>query len=124
MSDTLSHLAVLTRAYAYGVRASRTRSAVERVKTRYTDRAESARYLSEAQSRLDVDEPTTTAYMEVATLSTAMADNVAGIVSHSDALAVAAQGMEDEARTQHDRMADGNRTHTVQMAQPAFIQRT
>lgn len=121
VTESTNHLAVLARAFAYGARARTTRAAVERAKTRYEDRGQSARYLSEAQTRLDVDQATTTAYMEVFTLSTAMADNIGSIVSHSDALSVAAQGLDEEARSQHGRMADGNRTHNVQMAQPAFI---
>ncbi|WP_326768843.1 hypothetical protein OG978_33745 [Streptomyces sp. NBC_01591] len=115
--------AVLARAAAYGIRAARTKSAVERMKTRYEDRAASAKYLSEAMTRLDVDEPTTTAYMEVSTLGTAAAENVGSIVSASDALAVSADGLESETRAQHGRMADANRTHSVQMADRAFIER-
>lgn len=121
MSDYVNHLAVLARAFAYGVRAERTRSAVDRLKVRYEDRAESARYLSEGMTRLEVDEATTTAYMEVSNRSSAMADNIGQIVSHSDALAVAAQGLDEEARSQHGRMADANRTHSVQMASAEFI---
>lgn len=115
--------AVLARAAAYGIRAARTKAAVERMKTRYEDRAASARYLSEAMTRLDVDEPTTTAYMEVSTLGTAAAGNVGQIVSASDALAVSAEGLESETRAQHGRMQDANRTHTVQMADREFIKR-
>jgi hypothetical protein len=113
--------AVLARAAAYIIRANRTGTAVERMKTRYEDRAASARYLSEAMTRLDVDEPATTAYMEVSRLGTAAAGNVGSIVSAADDLSSAAQGLEAETRAQHGRMQDANRTHTVQMAQPAFI---
>lgn len=115
--------AVLARAAAYGIRAARTKAAVERMKTRYEDRAASARYLSEAMTRLDVDQPTTTAYMEVSTLGTAAAGNVGSIVSASDALAVSAGGLESETRAQHGRMQDANRTHHVQMADREFIKR-
>lgn len=120
----VSYAAVLARAAAYGVRATRTRSAVERLEARFTERADSARYLSEAMTVLNVDEPTTTAYMEVATLSNTMAGNVAGIASASDSLSTAAQGLDGETHAQHGRMADANRTHNVQMADPAFIQRS
>jgi hypothetical protein len=89
--STVTVAAVLARAGAYIIRAARTKSAVERMKERYEDRAASARYLSEAMTRLDVDEPTTTAYMEVSTLGTAAAGNVGSIVSAADALAVSAQ---------------------------------
>ncbi|MFB7548575.1 hypothetical protein [Streptomyces sp. NPDC056154] len=115
--------AVLARAGAYGVRAGNTRRAVERLQSRFQERADSARYLSEAMTKLSVDEPTTTAYMEVATLSDAMAANVAGIVSASDSLSTSAQGLDSETRAQHGRMADANRTHTVRMADRQFIQR-
>jgi hypothetical protein len=120
---TATYAAVLARAAAYSVRAARTRAAVERLQSRFEDRADSARYLSEAMTILHVDEPTTTAYMEIATLSTAMADNVGQIVSNSDALSNAAQGLDDETRSQHSRMADANRSHHVQMADSQFIQR-
>lgn len=113
--------AVLARAGAYIIRANRTKTAVERLKARYEDRAASALYLSEAMTRLDVDEPTTTAYMEVSRLGTAAAGNVGSIVSASDALSTSAQGLESETQAQHGRMQDANRTHSVQMAQPAFI---
>lgn len=116
--------AVLARAAAYGIRAGNTRRAVERLQARFQERADSARYLSEAMTKLDVDEPTTTAYMEVATLSDAMAANVAGIVSASDSLSASAEGLDSETRAQHGRMADANRTHTVQMADRSFIQRS
>jgi hypothetical protein len=119
----VSYTAVLARAAAYGIRARRTRQAVERMQERFEDRAASARYLSEAMTVLSVDAPTTTAYMEISTLSTAMAGNVAAIVSASDVLATAAQGLAGETEGQHGRMADANRTHTVQMAEPAFNQR-
>lgn len=115
--------AVLARAAAYIIRAGRTKAAVERMKTRYEDRAASARYLSEAMTKLDVDEPTTSAYMEVSTLGTAAAGNVGQIVSAADALAVSAEGLESETRAQHGRMQDANRTHNVQMADREFIKR-
>lgn len=120
---TITYAAVLARAAAYAVRASRTRAAVERLESRFDDRADSARYMADAMSKLNVDEPTTTAYTEIATLSNAMAGNVGHIVSASDALSVAAQGLDGETQAQHSRMADANRTHTVQMANPVFIQR-
>lgn len=113
--------AVYARASAYVIRAGRTKGAVERLKTRYEDRAASARYMSEAMTVLDVDDPTTTGYMEVSRLGTAAAGNVGTIVSASDSLTVNAQGLEAETRAQHGRMQDANRTHSVQMAQPAFI---
>jgi len=115
--------AVLTRAAAYIVRADRTKSAVERMKDRYEDRAASARYLADGMTKLNVDEPTTSAYMEVSTLGTAAAGNVGSIVSASDALAVSAQGLEAETQAQHGRMQDANRTHHVQMADREFIKR-
>jgi hypothetical protein len=113
--------AVLARAGAYIARAAVTKAAVERMKARYEDRADSARYLSEAMTRLDVDEPTTTAYMEVSRLGTAAADNVGSIVSASDSLSTNAQGLESETRAQHGRMQDANRTNPVQMADRQFI---
>ncbi|MGW1171676.1 hypothetical protein [Streptomyces sp. NPDC002550] len=119
----VTYAAVLARAAAYGIRAATTRRAVERLESRFKDRADSAQYLSEAMSVLHVDEPTTAAYMEIATLSNAMANNVAGIVSASDTLSAAAQGLESEAQAQHGRMAEANRTHNVQMADRQFIQR-
>lgn len=115
--------AVLARASAYGIRAARTKAGVERMKTRYEDRAASARYLSDSMTVLNVDTPTTTAYMEVSTLGTAAAENVGAIVSTSDALAVAAEGLGSETRAQHGRMQDANRTHSVQMADREFIKR-
>lgn len=115
--------AVFARAAAYGIRAARTKAAVERMKARYEERADSAKYLSEAMTKLKVDEPTTTAYMEVSTLGTAAAGNVGSIVSASDALTVSAQGLESETRAQHGRMQDANRTNPVQMADREFIQR-
>jgi hypothetical protein len=123
IGTTITYAAVMARAAAYGIRAARTRQAVERMKDRFDDRAASARYLSEAMTVLSVDEPTTTAYMEIATISTAMAGSVAAIVSASDALATAAQGLAGETEGQHGRMADANRTHSVQMAEPVFNQR-
>ncbi|MFE7958684.1 hypothetical protein [Streptomyces sp. NPDC057413] len=119
----VTYAAVLARAAAYGIRAATTRRAVERLESRFKDRADSAQYLSEAMSVLHVDEATTAAYMEIATLSNAMANNVAGIVSASDTLSAAAQGLEGEAHAQHGRMAEANRTHNVQMADRQFIQR-
>ncbi|MCQ8833756.1 hypothetical protein [Streptomyces malaysiensis] len=114
--------AILARATAYGVRAALTKRAVERLEKRYHDRADSARYLSEAMGKLKVDEPTTTAYMEVSTLSEAMAANVAGIVGRADSLQANAQGLSEATEAEHGRMRDANRTHTVQMAQAKFIQ--
>ncbi|MFB7764229.1 hypothetical protein [Streptomyces xiamenensis] len=122
-TTTVTYAAVMLRAAAYGLRASRTRSAVERLETRYTERSDSARYLSEAMTVLEVDEPTTAAYMEISTLSSAMAANVAGITSAADSLSTAARGLEGETQSQHSRMADANRTHTVPMADRRFIQR-
>jgi len=121
--STVTYVAVLARATAYSVRASRTRAAVERLQSRFEDRADSARYLSEAMTVLHVDEPTTAAYMEIANLSGAMADNVGQIVSSADCLSTAAQALDGETRSEHSRMADANRTHHVQMADREFIQR-
>lgn len=123
VGSVITYAAVLARAAAYGIRAGNTRRAVERLQSRFQERADSARYLSESMTVLNVDDATTTAYMEVATLSDAMAANVAGIVSHSDSLAAAAEGLDSETRAQHGRMADANRTHNVQMADRQFIQR-
>ncbi|MFR0367601.1 hypothetical protein [Streptomyces sp. MCC20] len=114
--------AILARATAYGVRAALTKRAVERLEKRYHDRADSARYLSEAMGKLEVDEPTTTAYMEVATLSEAMAANVAGIVGRADSLQANAQGLAEATEAEHGRMREANRTHTVKMADRQFIQ--
>jgi hypothetical protein len=121
--SVVTYAAVLARAAAYGIRASTTRRAVERLQSRFQERADSARYLSEAMTVLHVDEPTTTAYMEIATLSNAMAGNVGQIVSASDSLATSAQGLDSETKAQHGRMADANRTHNVQMADREFIKR-
>ncbi|MFK0045508.1 hypothetical protein ACIQU4_15545 [Streptomyces sp. NPDC090741] len=118
---TATYAAVLARAAAYSVRAARTQAAVERLQSRFEDRADSARYLSEAMTLLVVDEPTTTAYMEIATLSNAMAGNVGQIVSASDALSAAAQGLDSETQAQHGRMVDANRTHNVPMADVQFL---
>lgn len=115
--------AVVARALAYIIRARRTRAAVERLKTRYEDRAASAKYLSEAMTRLDVDEPTTTAYMEVSRLGTAGAENIGRIVSVSENLVANAQELESETEARHGRMQDANRTHSVQMADREFIKR-
>lgn len=123
-STAVTYAAVLARAAAYGIRGARTRSAVERMQSRFGERADSARYLSESMTKLNVDEPTTTAYMEIANLSNAMAGNVGSIVSASDALSAAAQGLDSETRAQHGRMADANRTNPVQMADGEFIQRS
>lgn len=121
--SVVTYAAVLARAAAYGIRASTTRRAVERLQSRFQERADSARYLSEAMTVLHVDEPTTAAYMEIATLSNAMAGNVGTIVSASDSLATSAQGLDSETKAQHGRMADANRTHNVQMADREFIKR-
>lgn len=120
-AEVVTYVAVLARAAAYGVRATRTRAAVERLQGRFQDRADSARYLSEAMTKLNVDEPTTSAYMEVSTLSNAMAANVGQIVSAADSLATNATGLDRETRDQHGRMADANRTHSVPMADRQFI---
>ncbi|WP_042422231.1 hypothetical protein [Streptacidiphilus anmyonensis] len=118
-----NYLAVLARAKAYVIRAQRTRAAVERMQARYQDRADSARYLAEGMTKLHVDEPTVTAYMEVALHGDSAAQEVGNIVSSADALSTAAQGLENETRASHSRMADANRTGAVQMADRAFIQR-
>lgn len=123
IGTAITYAGVMARAAAYGIRAARTRQAVERMEDRFKDRAASARYLSEAMTVLSVDEPTTTAYMEIATISNAMAGNVAQIVAASESLATAAQGLAGETESQHGRMADANRTHSVQMAEPVFNQR-
>lgn len=120
----ITFAAVIARAGAYAIRAARTKAAVERLQARFQDRADSARYLSEAMTVLEVDEPTTTAYMEVATLSEAMAANVGTIVARSDELSQVAEGLSQATQEQHGRMADANRTHTVQMADRRFIKRT
>lgn len=114
--------AILARATAYGVRAAMTKRAVERLEKRYHDRADSSRYLSEAMGKLTVDEPTTSAYMEVYTLSEAMANDVAGIVGRADSLQANAQGLSQATEAEHGRMRDANRTHSVPMAQASFIQ--
>lgn len=121
--SVVTYAAVLARAAAYGIRAARTKAAVERLQSRFQERADSAKYLSESMTVLHVDEPTTTAYMEIATLSNAMAGNVGQIVSASDSLATSAQGLDAETKAQHGRMADANRTHNVQMADREFIKR-
>ncbi|MFF1812729.1 hypothetical protein ACFVXW_27085 [Streptomyces sp. NPDC058251] len=122
--SVITFAAVIARAGAYAIRAARTKAAVERLQTRFQDRADSARYLSDAMTLLEVDEPTTTAYMEVATLSEAMAANVGTIVSNADGLSNAAEGLSKETQAQHGRMADANRTHSVQMADRRFIKRS
>ncbi|WP_331757671.1 hypothetical protein [Streptomyces albidoflavus] len=119
-----TYVGLLAKAAAYGVRAATTRRAVERMQSRYQDRADSARYLSEAMTTLEVDEPTTTAYMEVATLSQSAADHVGAIVSEADALSADAEQLSEANTAQHGRMADANRTHDVQMADRSFIKRT
>lgn len=121
--SVVTYAAVLARAAAYAIRAARTKAAVERLQARFTDRADSARYLSEAMTVLEVDEPTTTAYMEVATLSEAMAANVGTIVSKADELSNVAEGLDRETQEQHGRMAEANRTHSVRMADREFIRR-
>ncbi|MEU0031715.1 hypothetical protein [Streptomyces sp. NPDC006335] len=121
LTAIVTYAAVLARAAAYGIRAANTKRAVERLKSRFDDRGASARYMSEAMTVLEVDEPTTTAYMAVATLTEAMAANVGSIVSASDTLSTVAQGLADETTAQHGRMADANRTHSVQMAAKEFI---
>ena len=121
--SVVTYAAVLARAAAYAIRAARTKAAVERLQARFTDRADSARYLSEAMTVLQVDEPTTTAYMEVATLSEAMAANVGTIVSKADELSTVAEGLDRETQAQHGRMAEANRTHSVRMADREFIRR-
>ncbi|ALV39296.1 hypothetical protein PV332_14865 [Streptomyces scabiei] len=117
----VTYAAVLARAAAYGIRAANTKRAVERLKSRFDDRGASAKYLSEAMTVLEVDEPTTTAYMEVSTLSEAMSANVGSIVSASDTLSTVAQGLAEETTGQHGRMADANKTHHVPMASRQFI---
>jgi hypothetical protein len=78
--------AVLTRAVAYIVRARRTKAAIERMQGRYEDRAASARYLSGSMAVLEVDDPTVTAYGEVAAKGEAAAANIATVISAADAL--------------------------------------
>ncbi|MCX4919940.1 hypothetical protein [Streptomyces sp. NBC_00687] len=124
VGGVISYVGLLLKATAYGIRAGNTRRAVERLKARFEDRGASAKYLSEAMSRLTVDEPTTTAYMEVFTLSEVMASNVGAIVSHADALSTNAQGLAEATEAEHGRMADANRTHHVPMADAQFIKRT
>ena len=115
--------AVLARAFAYIVRARRTKAAIERMQGRYEDRAASARYLSGAMAVLDVDEPTVTAYGEVAARGEAAAANIATVISAADALVVNAQQLETETQARHGRMREANRTHDVPMAQPVFVKR-
>lgn len=119
----VTYAAVITRAAAYIMRAARTKAAIERMQARFQDRADSARYLSEAMTKLNVDEPTTSAYMEISTLSNAMAGNVGQIVSAADSLIVNANGLDAETKGQHGRMADANKTHSVPMADREFIKR-
>ncbi|MGW8679624.1 hypothetical protein ACWGNN_00895 [Streptomyces sp. NPDC055817] len=121
--EVVTVAAVLARAVAYIVRARRTKAAVERMQGRYEDRAASARYLADGMTVLDVDEPTVTAYGEVAAKGEAAAANIATVISAADALVVNAQQLETETQARHGRMQDANRTHSVQMAQPAFIKR-
>ncbi|MBV7255107.1 hypothetical protein KQH21_31155 [Streptomyces sp. IpFD-1.1] len=122
--NATTFVGLLVKAAAYGARAATTRRAVERMRSRYQDRADSARYLSEAMTKLEVDEPTTTAYMEVATLSQSAADHVGAIVSEADVLSALAEQLSEANTAQHGRMADANRTHDVQMADRSFIKRT
>ncbi|WP_033947578.1 hypothetical protein [Streptomyces sp. CNQ431] len=122
--NATTYVGLLAKATAYGVRATTTRRAVERMQSRYQDRADSARYLSEAMTKLEVDDRTTTAYMEVATLSQSAADHVGAIVSEADALSADAEQLSQANTAQHGRMADANRTHDVQMADRSFIKRT
>lgn len=122
-AEVVTVAAVLARAVAYIVRARRTRAAVERMQGRYQDRAASARYLSDAMAVLDVDEPTVIAYSEVAAKGEAAAANIGTVIAAADALVVNAQQLETETQARHGRMQDGNRTHSVAMAQPAFIKR-
>lgn len=121
--EVITVAAVLARAVAYIVRARRTKSAIERMQGRYEDRAASARYLSDGMAVLDVDAPTVTAYSEVAAKGEAAAANIGTIISAADALIVNAQQLETETQARHGRMQDANRTHSVQMSQPAFIKR-
>ncbi|MEU5772690.1 hypothetical protein ABZ819_05215 [Streptomyces venezuelae] len=115
--------AVLARAVAYVVRARRTKAAVARMQGRYEDRAASARYLSGGMAVLDVDEPTVTAYGEVAAKGEAAAANLGTVIAAADALVVNGQQLETETRARHGRMQDANRTHSVPMAQSSFIKR-
>lgn len=121
--EVVTIAAVLARAVAYITRARRTRAAVERMQTRYEDRAASARYLSDAMAVLDVDAPTVTAYSEVAAKGEAAAANIGTVIAAADSLVVNAQQLETETQARHGRMQDANRTHTVPMAQPAFVKR-
>ncbi|WP_086796996.1 hypothetical protein [Streptomyces caniscabiei] len=123
IGGAMSYAGLLLKAAAYGIRAGTTKRAVERLKARFQDRGASAKYLSEAMGRLTVDEPTTTAYMEVFTLSENMAANVDGIVAGADSLTANAQGLAQETEAEHGRMAELNKTHHVQMADREFIQR-
>ncbi|MDG9709691.1 hypothetical protein [Streptomyces sp. DH10] len=123
IGGAVSYAALLVKAAAYGIRAGTTKRAVERLKARFLDRGASAKYLSEAMGKLRVDEPTTTAYMEVFKLSETMAANVDGIVAGADSLSSNAQGLAQETEAEHGRMADLNRTHHVQMADREFIKR-
>lgn len=122
--EVITIAAVLARAVAYIVRARRTKAAIERMQGRYEDRAASARYLSNAMAVLDVDEPTVTAYSEVAAKGEAAAANIGTVIAAADSLVVNAQQLETETQARHGRMQDANRTHDVQMAQPAFIKRS
>ncbi|MGP3777088.1 hypothetical protein ACTWJ8_40270 (plasmid) [Streptomyces sp. SDT5-1] len=119
----ISYVGILAKCGAYGVRARRITHQVGKLRARHDERADSARYLSDAMGVLDVDDPTTQAYMEVARLSYACGGTVASILSTADELSASAQGMEADTRALHGRMADTNRTHNVQMAQPVFIER-
>ncbi|MDI3390473.1 hypothetical protein QIS99_30405 [Streptomyces sp. B-S-A8] len=119
----ISYVGLLAKCGAYVVRARKIAGQVEKLRARYDERADSARYLSEAMTVLDVDEPTTQAYMEVARLSYACGGTVGAILSTTDELSAAAQSMEADTRALHGRMADANRSNSVHMAQNAFIER-
>jgi hypothetical protein len=121
--EVVTVAAVLARAVAYIVRARRTKAAIERMQARYQDRADSARYLSDAMAVLEVDEPTVTAYSEVAAKGEAAAANIGTIIAAADSLVVNAQQLETETQARHGRMQDANRTHTVPMADRSFIKR-
>lgn len=115
--------AVMARAAAYIIRAHRTKAAISRMQSRYEDRAASARYLSDAMDVLDVDDPTVTAYGEVAAKGEAAAANIGTVIAAADALVVNAQELESETQARHGRMQDANRTHDVPMANRQFIKR-
>ncbi|WP_103528966.1 hypothetical protein [Streptomyces sp. SM12] len=118
-----SYAAVISRAAAWGVLAANTNLAVGRMEARFQDRVDSATYLGEAMAVLDVDTPTTAAYLEIGSRSQRLADHVGTVVSESDALQVVAQGLGDTTQSQHGRMKDLNATHHVPMANRRFIER-